>query len=179
VAMQEDPGATSKQVHEQAKSKVEEVDMDARLHHSTSLSRQNLPFRDDSRAPQLWSATISTLTEQVLRYTLNSLTDTLPHNANLHLWKRSTTPACILCGERQTHLHVVNACPYALSRRRYNDRHDVILRCIRDVLAAQLSPSQSISVDLPNQPYSFPQQIVCTNSRTLLFGTGQPSPSSS
>ena len=52
-----------------------------------------------------------------------------------------------------------------LSRRRYNDRHDAILMCIRDFLAGQLSPSQSITVDLPNQPYSFPQHIVCTDSR--------------
>ena len=79
AAMQEDPGATSKQVRERAKSRVEEVDTDARLCHSTSLSRQNLPLRDDSRAPQLWSATIFTLTEKVLRFALNSLTDTLPH----------------------------------------------------------------------------------------------------
>ena len=160
AAMQENPGATLKQVRERAKSRVEEVDTDARLYHSTSLSRQNLPLRDDSRAPQLWSATIFTLTEQVLRFALNSLTDTLPHNANLHLWKRITTPVCILCVERQTLLHVLNACPYALNRKRYNDRHDAILTRIR-----QLSPSQSITADLPNQPYSFPQHVVCTDSR--------------
>ena len=166
AAMQEVPGAAaSKQVRERAKSRVEEVDTDARLCHSTSLSRQNLPLRDDSRAPQLWSATIFTLTEKVLRFALNSLTDTLPHNANLHLWKRITTPACILCGKRQTLLHVLNACPYALNRRRYNDRHDAILMRIRNFLAGQLSPSQSITADLPNQPYSFPQHVVCTDSR--------------
>ena len=49
--------------------------------------------------------------------------------------------------------------------RRYNDRHDPILTCIYDFLAGQLSLSQSISADLPNQPYSFLQQVVCTNSR--------------
>ena len=158
--MQEDPGATSKQVREQAKSRVEEADTDAHLRHSTSLSRQNLPLLDVSSAPQLWSATIFTLPEQVLRFTLNSLTDTLPHNANLHLC--IPTPACILCGKRQALLHVLNACPYALSRRRYNDRHDAILMCICDFLAGQLSPSQSITVDLLNQPYFFPQHIVCS-----------------
>ena len=64
--------------------------------------------------------------------------------------RESTTPACILCGERQTLLHVLNACPYALNRRRYNNRHDAILMHIRDFLAGQLSPSQSITADLPN-----------------------------
>ena len=54
-----------------------------------------------------------------------------------------------------------------LSKRRYNDRHDAILMChdaIHDFLASQLSP-ESITADLPNQPYSFPQQVVCTDSR--------------
>ena len=37
--------------------------------------------------------------------------------------------------------------------------------CIRDFLAGQLSQSQSITADLPNQPYSFPQHVVCTDSR--------------
>ena len=44
AAMQADPGATPKQVRERAKSRVEKVDTDARLCHSTSLSRQNLPL---------------------------------------------------------------------------------------------------------------------------------------
>ena len=59
---------------------------------------------------------------------------------------------------------MLNACPYALIRRRYEDCHNAILRCIHDFLADQLSSSQSITADLPNQPYSFPQQVACTDS---------------
>ena len=60
---------------------------------------------------------------------------------------------------------MLNACPYALIRRRYEDCHNAILRCIHGFLADQLSSSQSITADLPNQPYSFPQQVACTDSR--------------
>ena len=164
-AMQEDPGASAKRLGKQAKSKIEDADNDTRLAHSISLSRQNLPLRDDSRAPQLWSSTITTLPERVLKFALNSLTDTLPHNANLNMWKKNPTSSCTLCGERQTLLHVLNACPYALEKRRFNDRHDSILECIHTFLVSQLPPSLSITVDLPDKPYSFPQQIACTNSR--------------
>ena len=37
--------------------------------------------------------------------------------------------------------------------------------CIRNFLAGQLSSSHSITADLPNQPYSFPQHVFCTDSR--------------
>ena len=36
---------------------------------------------------------------------------------------------------------------------------------VTSCMAGQLSPSQSITADLPNQPYSFPQQVACTDSR--------------
>ena len=116
AAMQKDPGATSKWVREQAKSRVEEGDTDARLRHSTSLSRQNRPLRDDSRAPQLWSVIVPTLPERVFRFALNSLTDTLPHIAILHLWRRITTPACISCVVRgKPSFMCWIPCPYVLS----------------------------------------------------------------
>ena len=133
------------------KFRVEEDNTDSCLHHSTS---QYVPLWNDSRAPQLWSPTVFTLTEQVLRFALNSLTDTLPHDANLHLRVSSVGRG-------------------KLSTRRYNDNHDAIL-------AGQFSPSPSITVDLPNQPTSsrsmFPAPTV---GWTSLFGTCQPSLSSS
>jgi potassium voltage-gated channel Eag-related subfamily H protein 8 len=163
--MKEDPGASARKVRNQAKSTVEEEETVARLSHSTSLVRQNQPLSDDSRAPLLWSSTVTTLPERVFKFALNSLTDTLPHNSNLHLWKKITSPACNLCGQRQTLLHVLNACPYALEKRRYNDRHDAILESIHAYLAKQLPSSQNVMADLPNQQYSFPQQIACTDTR--------------
>ena len=130
-AMQDDPGGSAKQLSTRAKKQVEAADTETRLSHSTSLAVQNQPLKDKvSRAPHLWSSVITTLPERVLKYALNSLTDTLPYSASLHLWKKLPSPACRLCGQRQTLLHVLNACPYALQKRRYNTRHNAILQAI-------------------------------------------------
>ena len=166
TAMQDDPGASSKQLCKRVKKQVEVVDTKSRLSHSTSLTVQNQPVKDNtSRVPRLWSSTIETLPERVFKFALNSLTDTLPHNANLHLWKKLPSPSCNLCGQRQTLLHVLNACPSALEKRRYNARHDAILLCIHAFLVKYLPPSKHVTADLPDQLYHFPQQITITDSR--------------
>ena len=52
----------------------------------------------------------------LMKFALNAATDTLPHNSNLALWRRSEgfSSNCKLCGKRQTLLHVLNDCPVAL-----------------------------------------------------------------
>ena len=60
---------------------------------------------------------------------------------------------------------MLNACPYALEKRRYNDRHDAILACIHNFLVDLIPASQHITADLPSHSYTFPHQIVCTDSR--------------
>ena len=164
-AMQEDPGMSSRQLSKRAKSIVEDQDTTTRLAHSTSLARQNKPLKDDSRAPHLWSDSILTLHENVLSFALNALTDTLPHNANLHLWGKSPTAICKLCDQPQSLLHMLNACPYALNHRRYNDWHDSVLGSTYTFLKQAVPSTKSITADLPSLQYNFPQEMVCTNSR--------------
>ena len=165
TAMQADPGVCRQKLSQQAKAIVEDGDTSVRLTHSTSLVKQNRPLHDNSRAPHIWSDTITSLPESVLSFALNALTDTLPHNSNLYLWKKIPSPLCNLYGQQQTLLHILNACPYALNLRRYNDRHDRILESIYMFLKKVLPPSKNITADLPNLKYSFPQEIACTNSR--------------
>ena len=165
-AMKDNPGASSKQLSTRAKKQVEAADTEARLSHSMDLVVQNQPLKDNtSRAPRLWSSTIVTLPERVFKFALNSLTDTLPHNANLHMWKKLPSPSCNLCGQHQTLIHILNACPYALEKRRYNARHDAILQSIYNFLVKHLPPTMSITVDLCDQQYAFSQQIAITDSR--------------
>ena len=130
-----------------------------------SLARQNQPLKADSMAPHLWSTTITSLPERVLSFALNSLTDTLPHNSNLHLWKKIPSVSCNLCGQQQTLTHVLNACLYALEKWRYNDRHDAIHGCIHNFLVDLIPASQHVTADLLSHSYAFPQQIVCMGSR--------------
>ena len=144
---------------------MEEADTDAHLCHSTSLSRQNLPLRDDSRAPQLWSQAVQALPDHMLRFALNSVTNTLPHNANLHLWGKKPSAICQLCPERQTLQHVLNHCTTALEKRRYNKRHDDILSSLYAFASVHLCPGEQITVDLPEHEYKFPQDVATTDSR--------------
>ena len=88
--------------------------------------------------------------------------DTLPHNANLHLWKDESS-SCSLCGEKQSLIHVLNACSVARDKRRYNVRHDSVLREVVATIQEFLPPTYELTADTGS--YSFPQHIVPTDLR--------------
>ena len=64
-----------------------------------------------------------------LRFAVNAAQDTLPHNANLALWRKNSevSDKCKLCEERQTLAHVLNCCQVALKNCHYNECHDEVL----------------------------------------------------
>ena len=164
--MKEDPGATKKKITTQVKAKVQAADNAARLAHSAGLTVQGQTVRDfQGRAADLWSTTVQSLPERAFKFALNAVTDTLPHNRNLFLWKKMSSPQCQLCSKEQTLHHVLNNCTVALEGRRYNDRHDSVLACIHSFLSAHLPQDSRITADLPNISFTFPQNIVATDER--------------
>ena len=98
-----------------------------------------------------------------MKFTLHSAVDTLPHNANLHLWKKRGDDSCSLCGDRQTLIHVLNICPVALKARRFNVRHDAVLEIITATTSTFLQTTEKMSSDLCQ--YGFPHNIVPTTLR--------------
>ena len=68
-------------------------------------------------------------------------------------------------GEREEVQQQLNACPYSLEKRRYNSRHDAILQAIYAFLVKHLPPTKSVTADLCDQRYTFPQQIATTDTR--------------
>ena len=94
---------------------------------------------------------------------INSAVDTLPHNTNLHLWRKRNDDVCPLCGDRQTLIHVLNACLVALQARRYNYCHDTVLRKISAVVSDHILPTETLTSDLSD--YQFPHHIVPTTLR--------------
>ena len=88
--------------------------------------------------------------------------DTLPHNANLHIWGKKESDVCPLCGERQTLIHVLNCCRIARELRKYNQRHDGVLGILADVIKEKLPLSTHFSADL-GPKYNFPQHISPTD----------------
>ena len=128
-----DPGASRKSLLKKAKTQVAACDAERRLEHARSLQHQGQLLRaTERRAAGMWSSVVLQLPPQVLKFSINAAQDTLPHNANLALWRRKEglSYACKLCGMRQTLPHVLNQCPVALQLRHYNTRHDAVLQVI-------------------------------------------------
>ena len=164
--MQEDPGASRKTLAAQAKGRVAEVDASVHLEQCRTLSVQGQTVRQfEDRAADLWSQTVLTSPDHMMRFALNAVTDTLPHNANLHLWGKKPSPKCQLCPERQTLQHVLNHCCVALERRRYNQRHDDVLQSLYNFISSHLQPGHQVTADLPGEHYCFPQDVATTDSR--------------
>ena len=100
----------------------------------------------------------------------NAAVDYLPHNSNLHRWKKRKDPACPLCHCTQSLLHVLNNCAVARDLRRYNARHDAVLQEIVKAVVPCLPPASSWTADISDS-YCFPIHIVPTDLRPdLVWG---------
>ena len=167
-----DPSANKKSLTRRAKVAIMENDTERRLHHARELEHQEKLLRaTDDKATEMWSSVVMQLPPQVLNFSMNAVQDTLPHNANLALWRKKDglSDACKLCGKRQTLPHILNQCPTALHPRRYNGRHDAVLEVIEQGIRPHLSEGDCLLVDLPDaQPYTFPTPISALIS---FFGT--------
>ena len=164
---QDDPGASKKSLIKKAKAQVRVDDVDKRLEHAKSLRHQGQLMRvTASKASSIWSSAILHSPSQILKFALNAAQNTLPHNANLSLWKSrdGLSDACKLCGIRQTLAHVLNQCPIALQLRHYNTRHDAVLEVIERGIQPFLSDTDSLVADLnSHHPYIFPPNISHTD----------------
>ena len=112
-----DPGSSRKALTGQVKKEVKAVETAERLDHAKGLSSQGeLHHLVEDDAATLWSETVQQLPPDCLKFVLNTAQDTLPHNANLAVWRRKEglSSQCKLCGGRQTLSHVLNHCKAVL-----------------------------------------------------------------
>ena len=167
--MQCDPGANKRTLLRRVKAYIMEKETTKRLECAKSRKHQGqLLCETEDEAAGIWSSAVLQLPPQVLRFSINTAQDTLPHNANLSLWKKydSLSDVCRLCGRRQTLAHVLNQCPTSLHLRRYNIRHDAVLEVIPQGIQPYLLPSYSMLADLPSTfSYTFPPHISLTSLR--------------
>ena len=163
-----DPGARRRTVMQRAKTLVVTEVAGQRLDHAKSLTKQGqLHSLVDEDAAALWSEVVQKLPPECLKFVLNAAQDTLPHNSNLSVWRREAglSAQCKLCGQRQTLHHVLNHCEMALQLRRFNERHDSVLKVIFEHLQHQCAEEYCILVDLPGENYSFPTSVAPTDLR--------------
>ena len=114
-------------------------------------------------AANIWGRGLVQLSDDQRKFALNAALDTLPHNANLHLWKQRSNYNCTLCGERQLLIHILNNCPAAFRARRYNKHHDLVLETITSCISSFLQPSERMTSNL--SAYNFPHPITPTTLR--------------
>ena len=165
-ALTVDPGMGRKKLSKVAATMIVEDESDDRLSVLLSSERQTgaLHLVEEEPAAQ-WASALERLTPSERKFALNACQDSLPHNSNLAIWKGHPSE-CKLCGERQSLLHVLCSCPVALQLRRYNIRHDQVLRVIFNLLRDHLPPGHSIIADLTDQsPFTFPPHIASTDLR--------------
>lgn len=114
----------------------------------------------------MWAKTTQSLPSAQMKFALNAASDTLPHNVNLALWRKEDqlSAACKLCGERQTLCHILNNCRVALELRRYNTRHDGVLRIIEKFVKDKLPDDMTVLADL-NDQYQFPPVLAPSDLR--------------
>ena len=149
-----------------AKFDVMEEDRLMRYDHTTSLDHHGSIYKSiDEDAANVWANTIWSLKSSIFKFALNAFQDVLPHNKNLHLWKKKPSPACPLCQEVQSLVLVLNNCPVALKLRRYNYQHDLVLKEIYIFICDHIEGKYCVTCDLPDLAYEFPQHIVCSELR--------------
>ena len=164
--MADDPGAKRGILAKRSRNLVVTEDNEDRLAHAKSLIVQGqLHHLDDADGASLWLDVVQTLPPECMKFALNAAQDTLPHNANLCVWRKEAghSDQCKLCSHRQTLFHVLNHCQVALNLRHYNQRHDSILKVIAESLQNKYQPDYTITADLPDISYNFPSTAASTD----------------
>ena len=154
--MQEDPSRSRKALTAAVKTRVTKEETTARVSVVHNLPRQGHMVRSSrDGAAEVWAQALSLLLEGEWKFVLNAAHNTLPHNNNLHLWKKKQDSTCPLCKkELQTLIHVLNACTVALNWRRYNTRHDAVLAELSKTISQSLPQGTSVITDI-GPDYSF------------------------
>ena len=161
-------GVGQKALVKAAKALVAEETNSGLLDHWQSLEQQGQMSRClDQECAHVWAAVVKALPEEQMKYALNAALNVLPHNSNLHLWKKKNSPACTLCGGNQTLLHVLNNCTTARDFRRYNSRHDLVLQDVASAIKTHLPATTTMSVDI-GEGYQLPCRIVSTDLRPYI-----------
>ena len=163
----EDPSMNRKQIVKRVKAKVTEQVNNTEKNRLTSLPQQGQMSRAaNGENAKIWSQAVTSLPDRIMKFAINASLDSLPTNANLHKWKKLTSPQCSLCqSSNQSLHHILNQCPVALKLRRYNKRHDNVLQVINSWIKEHAPPTANVTADLPNTSYDFPTHITPCSER--------------
>ena len=111
------------------------------LAHAKTLVKQGhfLLLATEERSDMLWKSYMYDMKKGTLKFLMNSCFDTLPTQANLKQWGKTTSDLCKVClqadpplqgSRRETLQHVLNSCKVSLNLGKFTWRHDNIVRYI-------------------------------------------------
>ena len=164
TTMKEYPNAPRKKLASETRKRIEGNDERAHLDHASSLAKESHLFAIKEKGDELWSNSVTALTEHHFAFAMAASVDSLPHNVNLCRWKKLTSdlcPICIKVGQqnRQTLAHVLSHCQAALEHGRYNSRHDRVLGILHQHVQENLPKGAAAAVDLADRPYKLPPDL--------------------
>ena len=165
--MVEDPSRNRRAPTMAARSRVTFSDAGRHKSEVLALPTQGLLFTTlADQSAVIWADAILTLSSECLKFLLNAVHDTQPHNH--HIWKKNPNASCPVCGfQRQTLIHVLNNCSSALNFCRC-ERHDGVLKEIDNFIKDNLSETAKMIVDLSGE-YKIPSHLPCTDLRPDLI----------
>ena len=124
---------------------ISESDMQLTLYNKNVQGRF-LTWENTMQLDLGWNSLIYSynISPELLKFHLNAIHDTAHAPANMNLQKYSNTGKCPLCNWRNCNLkHILTGCRVALEGRRYNWRHDQVLRVICRTLSEDLNSKAS------------------------------------
>ena len=125
-----------------------------RIAHATTLSRQGnwTTFKDDVRCFDLsWNNLIYGPGPKVISFVLNALINSARTPDMLKLWGYKQSASCPLCDRSPCTIHhILSNCQYALNQRRYNWRHDSVLKNIQLALVPHIRSHNASFKPKPN-----------------------------
>ena len=99
--MLKDPSQSRKVLLKVVKNRVTCIDASRRKSELLALPVQGLLFTItttlENDQTTIWTDAIKSLPSECYKFVLN----TLPHNSNLHLWKKKSKASCTLCGNER------------------------------------------------------------------------------
>ena len=135
---------------------IYDVDVTQQLTHLSSLQMQgcwnqwdNIMNTDFSWRNKLIYGT----SDGVLRFLLNSTTNTLPTPDNLRRWGVSRVElSCVLCHRVSTLRHILSGCPVALHQGRYTWRHNSVLSVIQQSIITSWNAQKDVYANTLSLP---------------------------
>ncbi len=112
-----------------------------------------------------WKSYMFNLPKGLLSFATRAAIDVLPSGDNLKIWGKSDNINCELCGNKNTLLHILNACKTALNQGRYTFRHNAVISYLVKYLKENVSNETKVYADIQGCTTtggSIPAHIVAT-----------------